>query len=165
MTMVDGRRWSDRPGDIRVALLRVTVKERVLRGIEAVVAGAVLSVRVSTRGPRHAGQGRGARLLTEESDLRVQIGQEQATTDGAFRSASPLPSTVSGMAIAGTSLGGKILSISVAAMSGLVTARKADLWGWLEKGRLGGGRWEVGGDTEFALLIKGLERRVTKVRE
>jgi len=52
--MVDGRRWSDRPGDIRVALLRVSVKDRVFRGIETVVAGDVLAVRVSTRGPRHA---------------------------------------------------------------------------------------------------------------
>lgn len=103
------------------------------------VAGAVLPVRVSTRGPRHAGQERQARLLTKESDLRVQIGQEQAATDAAFRSASPLPPTVSGMAITGTSLGGKILSISVAAMSGLATVPKADLRGWREKGRLGVG--------------------------
>jgi len=78
-----------------------------------VVAGDVLSVRVSTRGARHAEGGRQARLLTNESDLRVQIGQEQAATDGGFRSASPLASTVSGMVIAGASLEAKILSISV----------------------------------------------------
>jgi hypothetical protein len=94
-----------------------------------VVAGDVLPVQVSTRGPRHAGRGRRARLLTNKSDLRVQIGQEQAVTDGAFRSASPLPSTVSGMAIAVGSLGENILSISLAAMSELVTVWKAGLSG------------------------------------
>lgn len=110
-----------------------------------VVAGDVLAVRVSTRGPRHAKGGRQARLLTNESDLRMQIGQEQAATDGAFRSASPLASTVSGMAIAGASLEAKILSISVGALNGLAAVRKAICWGWLEKGRLGGG--SLGGDT------------------
>ena len=78
-----------------------------------VFAGDVLTVRVSTRGPRHAEGERRAQLLTSESDLRVQIGQEQAATDEAFRSASLLTSTVSGMARAGASLEEKILSISV----------------------------------------------------
>jgi len=124
-----------------------------------VVAGDVLAVRVSTRGLRHAKGERQARLLTNESDLRVQIGQEQVATDGAFRSASPLASTVSGMAIAGASLEAKILSISVGTLSGLAAVRKAYLWGWLEKGRLKAGK--LGGDTGD----KGIRAEIINLRE
>ena len=121
-----------------------------------VVAGDVLTVRVSTRGPRHAEGERQAQLLTNESDLRVHIGQEQAATDEAFRSASPLTSTVSGMARAGASLEANILSISVVLWAGLRLLGKQICEGWVEKGRLRCGSW--GGDTGVC-MIKGLERR------
>ena len=104
-----------------------------------VVAGDVLAVRVSTRGERHAKRGRQAQLLTNESDLRIQMGQEQAATDGGFRSASPPASTVSGMAIAGASLEAKILSISVCSerTCGCPESRLVGD-GWRKEG------WEVG---------------------